>query len=184
MSIARRAACVAAVVMAAAVSLASADEAAERLSAEPLFTEHVEPILRERCYGCHSHAAGVIEGGLALDWKSGWAGGGSRGPAIIPGDPEASLLIRAIRHVDPDLSMPDDRLPDHEIATLVNWVTEGAVDPRSVPAVAMGDRTDWWSLRPLTQPEVPAAAAGAGNHQFGLRRHAPSAGRWLDSRRG
>ena len=99
--------------------------------------EHVEPILRERCYGCHSHAAGVIEGGLALDWKSGWAEGGSRGPAIIPGDPEASLLIRAIRHVDPDLSMPDDQLPDHEIATLVNWVAGGAVDPRSLPAAAI-----------------------------------------------
>ncbi len=164
MSIARQAACIAAVVMATAVSLASADEAAKWLSAEPLpteplFTEHVEPILRERCYGCHSHAAGVIEGGLALDWKSGWAEGGSRGPAIIPGDPEASLLIRAIRHVDPDLSMPDDQLPDHEIATLVNWVAGGAVDPRSLPAAAMEDRTDWWSLRPLTQPEVPAAAA-------------------------
>ena len=150
----------AAALIAAAASLASADEAAERLLAGQLFSEQVEPILRERCYGCHSHAAGVMEGGLALDWKSGWAQGGSRGPAIIPGDPEASLLVRAVRHVDPELAMPDDRLPDEDIAAIVDWVAGGAVDPRSsVPAASLQDRTDWWSLRPLTQPEVPPAAA-------------------------
>ena len=160
MSVARQAACMAAALIAAAASLASADEAAERLLAGQLFSEQVEPILRERCYGCHSHAAGVMEGGLALDWKSGWAQGGSRGPAIIPGDPEASLLVRAVRHVDPELAMPDDRLPDEDIAAIVDWVAGGAVDPRSsVPAASLQDRTDWWSLRPLTQPEVPPAAA-------------------------
>lgn len=124
------------------------------------FGERVEPILRERCYGCHSHAAGVMEADLTLDWQSGWAQGGSRGPAIVPGDPEASLLIRAIRHADSELMMPEERLPEEEIAVLVAWVAGGAVDPRtSPPTAAMVDRTDWWSLRPLDRPEVPAGAA-------------------------
>jgi hypothetical protein len=39
------------------------------------FHQQVEPILREHCYPCHSHAAGQMENGLALDWKSGWVEG-------------------------------------------------------------------------------------------------------------
>ena len=60
---------------------------------EQFFRESVEPILREYCYACHSHAAQETSGGLALDWKSGWETGGERGPAIVPGEPEKSLLI-------------------------------------------------------------------------------------------
>ena len=66
------------------------------------FHEKVEPVLRKRCFACHSHAAELMEGGLSLDWRSGWEAGGSHGPAIVPGDVENSLLISAIRHVDPD----------------------------------------------------------------------------------
>ncbi len=121
------------------------------------FQQQVEPILRKRCYGCHSHTSGTMEGGLTLDWKSGWATGGNRGPAIIPGQVEQSLLIRAIRHVDPDLKMPEEKLPDQEIAVLTDWVARGAFDPRTTkPADTLAaGATDWWSLRPLVRPAVP-----------------------------
>ena len=119
------------------------------------FRDEVEPILARRCLGCHSHAAGQMEGNLALDWKSGWAIGGDRGPAILPGSPDESLLIRVVRHVDADLKMPDDRLPDAEIAILEAWVRDGAVDPRVAEPAAAAAAGDWWSLRPLVSPPLP-----------------------------
>ncbi|MEJ7591868.1 MAG: DUF1549 domain-containing protein [Planctomycetaceae bacterium] len=121
------------------------------------FREEVEPVLRKRCFACHSHAAELMEGGLSLDWRSGWETGGSRGPAIVPGDVDSSLLIRAIRHADPELQMPEEKLPGNEIAALTHWVETGAFDDRkTIPISAMDAQAlDWWSLKPLAQPEVP-----------------------------
>jgi len=121
------------------------------------FQQQVEPLLRKRCYGCHSHASGTMEGGLTLDLRSGWATGGDRGPAIVPGNVDGSLLVRAIRHEDPDLQMPEEKLPDSEIAILTDWIARGAFDPRtSKPAESLAEgATDWWSLRPLVRPAVP-----------------------------
>ena len=121
------------------------------------FHEKVEPVLRKRCFPCHSHAAELMEGGLSLDWRSGWEAGGSRGPAIVPGDVESSLLIRAIRHNDPEFRMPEEKLPDDEITTLTRWVETGAFDDRKAIPVSVIDphALDWWSLKPLAKPPVP-----------------------------
>lgn len=133
-------------------SCAFADEPTE------YFPSQVEPILRENCFPCHSHAGGSLEGGLALDWRSGWQTGGSRGPAILPGDPEKSLLIRAVRHLEDGLRMPEQKLADSEIEILVQWVQAGAHDPRSVvPEQSIID-ADWWSLRPLVRPALPESS--------------------------
>lgn len=119
------------------------------------FRSKVEPLLQKRCLTCHSHSARTMEGGLTLDSKSGWATGGDRGPAIVPGDPDQSLLVSAIRHTDSDLEMPPEKkLPDDEIAVLVEWVKRGAPDPRP-DATPQTDPTDWWSLRPLAPTELP-----------------------------
>lgn len=123
------------------------------------FRSHVEPILRKRCFSCHSHASGKMEGGLALDWQSGWAKGGGRGPAIIAGKPEESLLIRAIGHGDPELKMPEDKLPDNERALLVDWIRKGAFDDRAV-LPSTSEATDWWSLKPLVRPAIPQPSFG------------------------
>ncbi|MDA0834177.1 MAG: PSD1 and planctomycete cytochrome C domain-containing protein [Planctomycetota bacterium] len=143
-----------------AVLIASAEDepSAER---DDYFRDHVEPLLKKRCYACHSHASELMEGGLSLDWRSGWEKGGGRGPAIVPGDPDASLLIRAVRYTDPELKMPDDPLSNEEVAILERWVKEGAYDPRAVlpSADAAQISTDWWSLRPLVRPAVPDTAA-------------------------
>jgi hypothetical protein len=121
------------------------------------FRHKVEPILREHCYGCHSHSSGQMESNLALDWKSGWIIGGDRGTAIVPGKPNESLLIRAVRHEDGELLMPEEKLSEDEIAILVAWVQDGAYDDRV--AVPQSEKEDsWWSLQPLVETPVPPSA--------------------------
>lgn len=125
------------------------------------FAERVKPILKSKCFGCHSHASGEMEGGLTLDSRSGWAEGGERGPAIVPGKPEQSLLIKAVLRGDSNFQMPpDEKLSAAEIEILTEWIKRGAPDPRKTkpqPNQAI-DPTDWWSLRPLLRPVVPNVA--------------------------
>ncbi|MBW3599836.1 MAG: hypothetical protein KY475_21515, partial [Planctomycetes bacterium] len=64
------------------------------------FEKKIRPILIQRCYECHSAEADEPAGNLLLDRKAGWVQGGDLGPAIIPGDPEESLLIGAIRYAE------------------------------------------------------------------------------------
>ncbi|HBJ83071.1 MAG TPA: hypothetical protein DDZ88_04190 [Verrucomicrobiales bacterium] len=124
------------------------------------FESKVLPVLKKRCFECHSHEQ-KIKGGLALDSKSGWEKGGESGPSIAPGRPEASLLIQAISHVEKDLKMPPKKmLPLAEIELLTEWVRQGAPDPRvgtKTTELAVDDawevefqkRLDWWSLKPM-----------------------------------
>jgi len=91
------------------------------------FEKQVQPILAENCYKCHSHQADKIKGSFVLDSLEGLLKGGETGPAIVPGEPEKSLLIKAVRHTDEDLQMPPKKtLPAEQIATLVEWIKMGA----------------------------------------------------------
>jgi hypothetical protein len=95
---------------------------------------------------------------LLLDSREGVLHGGDNGPVIVPGDPEKSVLIKAVRYVDPDLSMPPDekKLPEAQIADLVTWVQMGAPDPRTAPlAQKWRNPKDHWAWQPLTKPDVP-----------------------------
>jgi hypothetical protein len=99
------------------------------------FESHVRPILVQRCYSCHSVRSNKREGGLLLDSRPGWLEGGERGEAIVVGDVDASLLIRAIRHQDDELQMPPDKpLPQESIEHFEQWIKMGAPDPRNSPA--------------------------------------------------
>ena len=62
------------------------------------FEKHVRPVLVEHCYECHSARSNPIEGQLRLDSRSGWQVGGEHGPAIVPGDADKSLLVKALRY--------------------------------------------------------------------------------------
>lgn len=130
----------------------SNDELAE------FFRSKVTPIFEKHCYECHSHRSSAFEGGLALDWQSGWMKGGDRGPAIVPSKPQESLLIKAVRHSESDLKMPAEKLPAAEIEILEKWVTDGAWDDRKAQPSATDPR-EWWSLRPLLRPRIPDAVS-------------------------
>src|SRR6266496_6132515 len=84
------------------------------------FEQKIRPIFVENCYKCHSKDAEKVKGGFLLDTREGLLKGGDTGPAIVPGDPEKSLLIKAVRYTDPDLQMPPkSKLTDEQIADLV-----------------------------------------------------------------
>jgi hypothetical protein len=117
------------------------------------FEQRIRPALVTHCYECHSTEAKKLKANLLLDSAAGWRQGGDSGqPAILPGKPEESPLIRSVQHLDEDLAMPPrkPKLPDAVIADFVTWVKLGAPDPREGPAVAArrADKT-WWSLQPL-----------------------------------
>ncbi|MEW6304341.1 MAG: DUF1549 domain-containing protein, partial [Verrucomicrobiota bacterium] len=123
------------------------------------FEQKVRPVLVEHCYECHSAQAKKLKGGLLLDSKAGWQKGGDSGkPAIVPGAPDESLVIRSVRHLDEDLQMPPKkpRLSDAIVADLVTWVKMGAPDPRDGAVEAKRADKSWWSLQPLAQAEPPA----------------------------
>src|SRR6266480_4574059 len=70
------------------------------------YEKEIHPLLSENCFKCHSHTADKIKGNFVLDSREGLLRGGDSGAAIVPGDPEKSLLIKAVRQVDEDLKMP------------------------------------------------------------------------------
>src|ERR1051325_11863826 len=99
-------------------------------AAEPgsdLFEKKIRPLLVEHCYKCHSAESDKIKGQLRLDSRQAILKGGESGPAVLPGDPERSLLIKAVRYTDKDLQMPpkDKKLSDRQIADLTAWVKIG-----------------------------------------------------------
>src|SRR5262245_12360994 len=70
------------------------------------FEKKVRPVLVEQCYSCHSGQAKSPRGGLRLDSRAAVLKGGDTGPAVVPGKPAESLLVKAVRQTDPGLSMP------------------------------------------------------------------------------
>jgi len=140
-------------------------------STEPVafFEKHIRPVLAERCYECHN-SGDKTKGGLALDWRGGFARGGESGPVIVASKPGESLLLRAIRHKNKELKMPKDgpKLSSEVIANFEKWIAMGAPDPRAkqpsredIAKVTSwesirGQRKQWWSFRPIRSPAPPS----------------------------
>jgi mono/diheme cytochrome c family protein len=126
------------------------------------FEDKIRPLLAAHCLKCHSAAEGKTKGGLALDTREGTLKGGDSGPAVVPGNPDKSVLIKAVRYTDPNVQMPPkgEKLSDAQIADLVAWVKMGAPDPRT--GAAKGKYADasakktWWAFQPVKKQEPPA----------------------------
>ena len=142
------------------------------------FEKRIRPVLDRHCYQCHSRASDEVEGGLLLDTREGSRRGGATGPAVVPGDPEASLMIQAIRHESFEMP-PDDPLPQTVIDDFVTWVKMGAPDPRDgtaapVSTIDWNEALDFWSFQKLSRPSIPARVedswAQSDIDQFVLRK--------------
>ena len=150
----------------AATLFALAAAAAEPADADFAFFESkIRPVFTEHCYSCHSSKAEKLKGELRLDSLEGMLKGGDRGPAIVPGHPEKSLLLKAVRYTDPELQMPpkNKKLGERQIAAIAQWIQSGAPWPAgeqaSAPRPAKQEITEqdksWWCFQPIRRPEAP-----------------------------
>src|SRR5687767_13263965 len=148
--------------------------------AEQFFLAKVRPLLSSRCFSCH--ASEKAEGGLRLDSREAMLDGGDSGPALVPEDPESSLVLLAVQGAHEGLEMPPkDKLAARDVDVLERWIKDGAPwpsvssaagDPAGGPVETIGDawsdernpivrlfggeRLDLWSLQPVKRPEAPA----------------------------
>ncbi|MGK0190075.1 MAG: hypothetical protein ACI9R3_005895 [Verrucomicrobiales bacterium] len=152
-----------------AASLAGAGESATPQQAEALsfFESKIRPVLAERCYSCHSDQAEKLKAGLYLDGRENIVTGGDTGPAIVPGKPEQSLLIEAIRYHNVDLQMPPkDKLDARVVADFETWISWGAPWPEGEKKASrkLGDfdleqrKSEHWAWQPVTNPAAPEIA--------------------------
>lgn len=117
------------------------------------FENRIRPVLADHCYACHS-VKGKQKGGLHLDSKAAMLKGGESGPALVPGKPGDSLILKALRH-ESDLKMPPQKkLPDSVLADFEAWITRGAPDPRdgqgtaTVADINIEEGRKFWAFQP------------------------------------
>jgi mono/diheme cytochrome c family protein len=133
------------------------------VAADDLFELHARPLLVAHCIRCHGEKK--QEAGLNLATRDGLLAGGDSGQAVVPGKPEESLLLEALRYETFEMP-PAGQLDDAAIAGMERWVAAGAPWPEAtvlVPAdpITAEDRA-WWSYQPIADPPIPEVpAAGA-----------------------
>lgn len=137
------------------------------------FEKKIRPVLVENCYKCHDSSKETLKGGLALNSPVGIREGGDSGNIIATGDPETSLLVKAIRYQDKEFQMPPKtQLPSSVVADFEKWIAMGAPDPRpeieakpkALTGMSSEEGRDFWAFRPREEIKPPAAAAGESEH--------------------
>jgi len=140
--------------------LAGSQSPAQTPEQSEFFENNIRPVLSERCYPCHT---GLKSGGLRLDSRESILKGGNDGPAIVPGHPEDSLLIKVLTHTHERIKMPPaDKLDDETIEHFKNWIHGGAVWPPSAPQPLSApaeyqitpEQKSFWSFQPPRKPAV------------------------------
>ena len=130
-----------------------ADEQAE------FFEKKIRPVLLDNCLKCHGEKK--TENGLRVDSLEALLKGGEVGPAVVPGEPEKSLILVALKYEMDDMQMPPKgKLDDAVIADIEKWIKDGAHWPASEKTNAKdkndkADPKNHWSLRPVANPPVP-----------------------------
>lgn len=164
----------AAVTITSAVSAQQATEPSAAPGSVEYYTKVVAPILEDNCYSCHEESQ---SGGLRLDTYQSILKGGGRGPALVPGDPETSIMIQAIRRTGKLKMPPRKALDPAEVDTLVAWVKAGAkgkdAPPSSDSIAAASSSTaptaaaNTVAANSSTQPAVVKASTTSAPHPQG-----------------
>lgn len=158
--------------LAVAVKAWADDPAVNKPLDEPsveFFEKRIRPLLVQRCWDCHG--ADLAESDLRLDTRADMLEGGSRGAAVVPGEPDKSLLIRAVNHADTLAMPPKEKLSQRDIIDLTAWVKAGAVwpdgdKPRAAskkpvpktdgkPTQFTDEQKNFWAFQPISDPRPP-----------------------------
>lgn len=147
--------------MSLALVVLSGESFAEESIDEPgveFFETHIRPALVEHCYECHSSKSDPVMGGLRLDTKAGWLEGGDLGTALVPGSPDDSLIVHALRQDGLEMP-PEGKLPESIIRRFAQWIEMGAPDPREAEQAPRDhDATaaeQHWAFQPIADHEPP-----------------------------
>jgi hypothetical protein len=141
--------------------LAPGPRAAGAGKADEFFEKEVRPLLAEHCQKCHGDHK--PKGGLRLTSRAAVLRGGGSGPAAVAGNPDASLLVQAVRYTDALRMPPRGKLNDRQVAVLSRWVKAGLPWPDAFNTAASSGRFTiseeqrrWWSFQPVRDVRPPA----------------------------
>ena len=144
---------------------------------EELFEKQIRPVLATKCIKCHGPKK--QEGKLRLDSRAAMLKGGESGPAFVPGKPDESLIVEAMRYESYEMP-PTGQLPEKTIAPFVAWIAGNAVWPehsaeiREVSGLITASDREWWAFQPLEKPQAPQVAGANWGYneidQFLLKR--------------
>lgn len=137
---------------------------------EPVdYLKKIKPILSSRCFACHG--ALKQEGGLRLDTAAQAIKGGDSGPSLVPGEVDASLLMKRISATDESERMPPEGEPlrADQIAAIRNWISQKA--PAPTDEQPERHPRDHWAFKPVVRPEIPQIQNGLSDEQGRWRRN-------------
>ncbi|MBO0699008.1 MAG: DUF1553 domain-containing protein [Zavarzinella sp.] len=137
--------------------------AVEKPTADQLafFEKKIRPVLAGHCYQCHSEDAKKEKGNLLLDTRDGVRNGGDTGPAVVPGSPGKSLLLKAIKQTGELKMPPKSKLSEEVVADFEKWIATGAADPRDGKKTVAYKEIDiekgrqFWAFQPPKPGPVP-----------------------------
>ena len=148
-----------------AAPAATADATPEHLD---FFERKIRPVLVKHCYECHSDEFKKARGGLKLDTREATRKGGETGPGLVPGKPDQSPVVQAVRYHDELKMPPAGKLPEAVAQDFEAWVRDGAADPRTATKAPSGSTEiakstidyakgrQFWAFQPPKSYPAPA----------------------------
>jgi mono/diheme cytochrome c family protein len=132
-------------------------ESAQKESGTAKFSA-VADVFERHCLSCHNDQE--RQGGLSLSSAASFGKGGDEGPIVDLNTPAESLLLKMISGSEPEMPQDSSPLSDHDVATIKSWLETGAAWPgdRQLQDRSLAD-LNWWSLKPLQRPSIPAVHA-------------------------
>lgn len=147
-----------------AVPVMAAEPSAEAIEH---FEKKVRPLLAEHCYSCHGEKKQMAS--LRLDTAEGLKEGADSGPVVVPGQPDKSSLILAVKRVGDYPMPPNTPLNKEQVAELETWVRLGAPFPANRDAeAATGSAKDHWAFQPMREPPLPKVSNSSSNNPIDL----------------
>jgi hypothetical protein len=124
------------------------------------FETKIRPVLVQYCYKCHSADSDSVKGGLLLDSRKAIQVGGDSGPGVVPGEPDESVVLSAMRYESFEMP-PKGKLSDEILQDFETWIKQGAADPReggqlvSKTEIDFTEAGNFWAFQKPVKSKLP-----------------------------